>query len=377
MCFSRATNTKPPRQKSTIMALDNFFCPTGKPSKSKKSHKSTSSGSNYGNSNSNSSSFNHQNGNHNNNNGKGNSNSSNQNINNIDQTSEAQQNNANSNHHHATNVTTTTTAIPQCRYVSKTFHAEQLDEISVLMGDVVLYHRSEFCQGLDWSLVMCLRTNQTGYIPSDILTINPPKNQNCKKIPRNHHHKMMNSQHLHHHHHDHHLHPSGEPSSNGDNNNISLQGHTPRSDIPQSLHGSSGQQSLQKFPDLRQLSSPMYHNIRLDDPAQMARFDMELRPFILDNYGIFVVLHNFVAREEKDINVNPGDCVTVLNKEDSNWYWVRRHEDQIEGFVPANYICDYGEVRAILNKGNSTLTMKSINPNDFHTYINHRPTDQF
>lgn len=239
------------------------------------------------------------------------------------------------------------------------FMPREHDEISVLPGDAVLYEYSDSNDDGKWTHVLSLKTHKRGFVPSEILSTKPP----CKKkLPRS----ALDGVHKPH------L-TSNQPSLNGDNVRLQHQqvrDNQPRFEMLHSLQGSSGKQSFQKFPDLRH--KPAYYNLVPPNPPY-ERYDMECRPFHLENYGPFLVTNNFVAREENDLNVRPGDYVTVLNKDDVDWYWVRRDCDQAEGFVPSRFICDYDQVKSILNKGNSTVTMKSSNPVDCHTYINHRP----
>ena len=56
-----------------------------------------------------------------------------------------------------------------------------------------------------------------------------------------------------------------------------------------------------------------------------------------DPLGKYIVLYTFKARDENDINVERGDVLTVLNKDDPDWHWVVRNDGQ-EGFVPAAFI---------------------------------------
>jgi hypothetical protein len=50
-----------------------------------------------------------------------------------------------------------------------------------------------------------------------------------------------------------------------------------------------------------------------------------------------VVLYSYSAQDENDLSVDRGQCVTVLNADDPDWFWVRRY-DQQEGFVPSGFI---------------------------------------
>lgn len=250
------------------------------------------------------------------------------------------------------------------RYVIAEHVAEASDELNVQPGDCVIYEYTDTSLGRNWSFVLCIKTNKRGFVPSHILSTEPSRIPQCKKkLPRASVDQTRQSSQV----------PNvhDQPSSNSDHNlqHQHLQGHDRlRFRGPHSLQGSSGKQSFNRYPELSHLSPPAYYNL-----GTMDRYEMECRQFIRENYGLFVVTNNFVAREENDISVRPGDFVTVLNKEDEDWFWVRRECDHAEGFVPSRFICDYEQVKSILNKGNSTVTMKSSNQNDFHTYMNHGP----
>ena len=59
--------------------------------------------------------------------------------------------------------------------------------------------------------------------------------------------------------------------------------------------------------------------------------------FKKNNYGDFIVRFDFIACDENDINAQKGDKVTVLNKDDKDWYWVSNtHGD--EGFIPKDFL---------------------------------------
>lgn len=284
------------------------------------------------------------------------------------------------NHHTSTNNVSqyNGTNIPNVRYVTTNFDAVQIDELTVCTNDVVLYEFSDIQDGKNWSHVRYLTKDERGFVPSEILSTEPKRLTQCikKKLPRS-----MADPSINHGHDGTHPHKTLSTSyktchSNGDSVKLQQPHHLRAEqalhfDIPpNSLQGSSGCQTVQKYPDWS-YNHPGYYNLRNITEPQYERFNC--RPFPRNSHGLFVVMHNFVAREESDLNVRPGDYVTVLNKEDSDWYWVRRVYDPDEGFVPSRFICPYEQVRSVLDKGNSTVTMKSSNQNDFHTYINHGP----
>lgn len=271
---------------------------------------------------------------------------------------------------------TSATWFDRCRYVTTDYHSAADDELSVQAGDLVVYEFSLSNSSGNWAHVLCPEPFKRGFVPSEILSDEPRRISQCKKkMPRSNVDPIER-------HHPRHLHKSSHTNINGglslnDDNIRSLQQHShdhrPRFGMPHSLQGSSGKQTFQKYPpDLNHLNPPAYYNLRTSVP-HYERYETDCRPFHRVNYGLFMVTHRFVACQENDLGLDPGDYVIVLNKDDEDWYWVRRVYDNDEGFVPSRFICDYEQVKSILNKGNSTVTMKSSNQNDFHTYINHKP----
>uniref|UniRef100_U5ETZ4 Putative sorbin and sh3 domain-containing protein n=1 Tax=Corethrella appendiculata TaxID=1370023 RepID=U5ETZ4_9DIPT len=60
-------------------------------------------------------------------------------------------------------------------------------------------------------------------------------------------------------------------------------------------------------------------------------------PFAKDPSGRYIVLYTFIARDENDVSVERGEFVTVLNREDPEWYWIVRSDGQ-EGFIPSGFV---------------------------------------
>ena len=73
----------------------------------------------------------------------------------------------------------------------------------------------------------------------------------------------------------------------------------------------------------------------------------DIHPFYKDPVGKYVALYSFEAREENDVSVDRGEFVTVLNKDDPEWFWVCR-ADSDEGFVPSSFLCPM-DITAIKN----------------------------
>uniref|UniRef100_A0A2R5LL15 Putative sorbin and sh3 domain-containing protein n=1 Tax=Ornithodoros turicata TaxID=34597 RepID=A0A2R5LL15_9ACAR len=75
----------------------------------------------------------------------------------------------------------------------------------------------------------------------------------------------------------------------------------------------------------------------------------DVHPFFKDPAGRYIVLYTFVARDENDVSVERGELVTVLNREDPDWFWVLRSDGQ-EGFVPSAFVYPADQVTMQENK---------------------------
>ncbi|KAK9745068.1 Variant SH3 domain [Popillia japonica] len=64
---------------------------------------------------------------------------------------------------------------------------------------------------------------------------------------------------------------------------------------------------------------------------------LDMSPFSKDPSGRYIVLYTFIARDENDVSVERGEFVTVLNREDPDWYWIVRSDGQ-EGFIPSGFV---------------------------------------
>lgn len=65
--------------------------------------------------------------------------------------------------------------------------------------------------------------------------------------------------------------------------------------------------------------------------------DSQSWTFVKSNFGDSVVRFDFDATDENDITAIKGEKVTVLNKDDPDWFWVRK-KDGIEGFIPRDFL---------------------------------------
>ena len=103
--------------------------------------------------------------------------------------------------------------------------------------------------------------------------------------------------------------------------------------------------------------------------------------------GRYIVLYPFSARDENDISVERGEFVTVLNREDPDWFWVLRHCDGSEGFVPSSFVYPGHVLHSYATTGTTNTTTATVPgetynlgsypviPNSYgaHTYANLNP----
>lgn len=80
--------------------------------------------------------------------------------------------------------------------------------------------------------------------------------------------------------------------------------------------------------------------------------------------GRYIVLYTFVARDENDVSVERGEFVTVLNRDDPDWFWVLRHCDGNEGFVPSGFVYPGHVLHSYATTGTAATTTTSA---DTHT----------
>ncbi|XP_022905966.1 SH3 domain-containing protein Dlish [Onthophagus taurus] len=89
----------------------------------------------------------------------------------------------------------------------------------------------------------------------------------------------------------------------------------------------------------------------------------DMSPFSKDPSGRYIVLYTFIARDENDVSVERGEFVTVLNREDPDWYWIVRSDGQ-EGFIPSGFVYPadnviQGHLNNTTNQVNTTFTIQN------------------
>ena len=176
------------------------------------------------------------------------------------------------------------------------------DELEVKRGQVV----SVLYQENDWVYVITEDNSAEGFIPASYCTLASGywgQMVKSKKIPRN---LMMPNELLS-------IHSNQMKNQILSNHNGLMNGH-------HQLNPNSVELMLDSYSSVSVSASDSIH------------------PFFKDPAGKYVVIYSFVARDENDVSVERGEFVTVLNKDDPEWYWIIR-SDGHEGFVPASFVC--------------------------------------
>ncbi|PSN34887.1 SH3 domain-containing protein Dlish [Blattella germanica] len=195
------------------------------------------------------------------------------------------------------------------------------DELEVKRGQVVniLYREN------DWVYVIAADSRQEGFIPHSYCT---PYNSHLgelalsnvkKKLPREQRNGNSNN--------------NGSTGGAGNGEGVAetdLQETRTSAVATQQLNITSSQASL--------------HSVSSSQP--------DVHPFFKDPSGRYIVLYTFIARDENDVSVERGEFVTVLNREDPDWYWIVRSDGQ-EGFVPSGFVYPAHVIQGHLNQSNN------------------------
>lgn len=65
----------------------------------------------------------------------------------------------------------------------------------------------------------------------------------------------------------------------------------------------------------------------------------KIKKFRKNLWGVYIVVQDFEARDENEVNVREGDHVSLWNQDDRDWYWIVKHDTSSEeGFVPSSHL---------------------------------------
>lgn len=97
-------------------------------------------------------------------------------------------------------------------------------------------------------------------------------------------------------------------------------------------------------------------------------------PFSKDPSGRYIVLYTFIARDENDVSVERGEFVTVLNREDPDWYWIVRSDGQ-EGFIPSGFVYPADNVIQGHLSATANQTYQTALTNQSNSHANQQSAD--
>ena len=89
--------------------------------------------------------------------------------------------------------------------------------------------------------------------------------------------------------------------------------------------------------------------IRGDTPNSSKLTDTSLKdqqPLEEPNYPLFVGKYDYLSRTDDDLNLKKGDLVHIINRDDKDWWFARSKDTGQEGYIPSNYVAEYGTLDA-------------------------------
>lgn len=222
------------------------------------------------------------------------------------------------------------------------------DELQVKRGQIVnvLYREN------DWVYVIAADTRMEGFVPHSYCapytsqlaesTLATLMNNVKKKLPR----------------------------SNDNEGDLSSTGRSQGMDAQQTDTGSASDcESYARNITTADINVNRSNVSQSQNSIQTTQSQPDVHPFFKDpSAGRYIVLYTFVARDENDVSVERGEFVTVLNRDDPDWFWVLRHCDGNEGFVPSGFVYP-GHVLhsyAAITTGTTTTTTTTTTPGDPH-----------
>ena len=59
------------------------------------------------------------------------------------------------------------------------------------------------------------------------------------------------------------------------------------------------------------------------------------------NYPIYIGLYDYFTRDDDAMSFMKGDLMYIIDR-DGNWWYARKNDGGEEGYIPSNYVIEYG-----------------------------------
>lgn len=142
--------------------------------------------------------------------------------------------------------------------------------------------------------------------------------------------------------------------------NLAIKKKLPRNSSNNNTNGPAELNDIDVTADIiEDTTRDMMHGSLQHSQNSLISSEPDFLPFQKDPSGRFIVLYTFIARDENDVSVERGEFVTVLNREDPDWFWVVRSDGQ-EGFIPSGFV--YPAETILQNQMNKNGNLTETSP---------------
>ena len=64
------------------------------------------------------------------------------------------------------------------------------------------------------------------------------------------------------------------------------------------------------------------------------------------NYPLFVAKYGYSSRTDDDLGFEKGDLLYIIDAEEADWWFARSKQTYQEGYIPSNFVAEYGSLDA-------------------------------
>ena len=70
------------------------------------------------------------------------------------------------------------------------------------------------------------------------------------------------------------------------------------------------------------------------------------KPETTPNTPIYVGKYDYEPRTDGDLSFKKGDLMYIIHTYEDDWWYARFKNGESEGYIPSNYVAEYGSVEA-------------------------------